>query len=60
MLSIADFLLAILWVVGGVFWLSGRSAQPNYDKDSCFAVLLATVVSEEEQWPLSAHKMATN
>ena len=39
-LSVADFLLGVLWIVGGVLWFRG---VPN--KVWCFAVSLPTVVS---------------
>lgn len=44
MLSIADFMLAVLWGVGGIMWLVEMST--HFDRDGCFAVLLATVVSD--------------
>lgn len=45
MLSVADFCLAFLWTVGGGVWFAGSSSRFNSDRDGCFAVLLATVVS---------------
>ena len=45
MLSIADFLLATLWTVGGGLWLEGSFVRSGSDRDGCFAILLATVVS---------------
>ncbi len=42
MLSIADFILGILWTVGGGLWLS--EGYHRY-RNGCFAILLTTVVS---------------
>ena len=39
-LSIADCMLAVLWVVGGALWLTGVS----HNRVWCFAVTLLTVV----------------
>ena len=39
-LSIADCMLAVLWVVGGALWLMGVSHNQVW----CFAVTLLTVV----------------
>ena len=44
MLSIADFMLAILWGVGGVLWLIQGSV--DFGRGGCFAVLLTTVVRD--------------
>ena len=41
-LSIADGMLAVLWVVGGALWLKGGVSQSRV---GCFAVSLMTVVS---------------
>ena len=52
MLSIADFILAVLWAVGGGIWFGGGSggrALYNKKRDTCFVVLLATVVSLSPQ-----------
>ena len=45
MLSIADCLLAILWIVGGAMWLQGSTSNVNAERVGCFTVLLMTVVS---------------
>ena len=44
-LSIADFLLACLWVAGGSLWLGEQSSRKDSKRGGCFVVLLATVVS---------------
>ena len=41
-LSIADGMLAVLWVMGGALWLRGGVSQ---NRVGCFAVSLMTVVS---------------
>ena len=40
MISIADFLLAVLWVGGSLVWLRGTFAHRGW----CFAASLPTVV----------------
>lgn len=52
MLSIADFFLAMLWTVGGGLWLEGSFARSGSDRDGCFAILLATVVSLKLDGPM--------
>jgi hypothetical protein len=45
MLSIADLVLAVMWVVGGGMWLSGGTDHVHYSRVGCFTVLLITMVS---------------
>ena len=45
MLSIADLLLAVMWVVGGAVWLSGGLEGDHYNRVGCFSILLITIVS---------------
>lgn len=46
MLSIADFLLAVMWVVGGGLWINGGNRHKNHSRVRCFVILLVTVVSK--------------
>jgi len=48
MLSIADLLLAVMWVVGGAMWMSGGIDHTNHNRVGCFTVLLMTVVSASQ------------
>jgi len=45
MLSIADLLLSVMWIVGGAIWMTGGLHGPHHNRVSCFIILLITVVS---------------
>lgn len=45
MLSIADFFLAVMWVVGSILWMSGGIYGNDRNRVGCFTVNLITVVS---------------
>ncbi len=47
MLSIADFILAVLWIAGGGIWLSADPYHFKYSRKNCFVILLATVVRND-------------
>lgn len=50
-ISVADLMLALLWMVGGTVWLR-RAPSRSW----CFAISLPTVVS----WPTRVHKIYTD
>ena len=50
MLSVADFILSILWMIGGIVWLSpGEGGWASSESDShagmCYVLAIATTVS---------------
>lgn len=45
MLSIADFFLGAMWVVGGMLWMAGGIGHTDHGREGCFTVNLITVVS---------------
>ena len=50
MLSVADFILAILWLIGGIVWLSPDGNGWATEKSSthagmCYVLAVATTVS---------------
>ncbi len=47
MLSIADFILAVLWIAGGGIWLSADPYHFKHSRKNCFVILLATVVRND-------------
>ena len=45
MLSVADLMLAVLWVMGGGVWMSGGMGHTDHSRVGCFTIVLSTVVS---------------
>jgi len=60
-LSVGDFILSILWMIGGIVWLSpgeGGWAGPNSDPHTgmCYVLAIATTVSSEEYLSFDLHR----